>query len=38
VREFACPAQGFGADWVLVLDDAARGYGPPGQVTLERPR
>lgn len=31
VREFAPPAQGFGADWVLVLDDAARGYPAPGE-------
>jgi hypothetical protein len=29
-REFNCPAEGFGADWVLVLDDAARKFGPPG--------
>ena len=26
-REFAPPGEG---DWVLVLDDATRGYGPPG--------
>ncbi len=30
-REFTCPShQGFGADWVLVLDDAARNFPPPG--------
>lgn len=29
-REFTCPAEGFGADWVLVLDDASRGFLPPG--------
>ncbi len=29
-REFAPPSQGFGADWVLVLDDAARQFPPPG--------
>jgi hypothetical protein len=29
-REFTCPAEGFGADWVLVLDDAERGLPPPG--------
>ncbi len=27
---FACPSEGFGSDWVLVLDDAARGFPPPG--------
>ena len=25
-REFAPPSEGFGSDWVLVLDDAARGF------------
>jgi hypothetical protein len=30
-RAFAPPAPGEGLDWVLVLDDAARGYPPPGQ-------
>jgi hypothetical protein len=30
-REFTCPAEGFGADWVLVLDDATRKFPPPGQ-------
>lgn len=30
-REFTPPAQGFSADWVLVLDDAARNFPPPGQ-------
>lgn len=29
-RDFTCPAEGFGADWVLVLDDASKGFGPPG--------
>ncbi len=28
-REFVSPGQG--PDWVLVLDDASRGFGPPGQ-------
>jgi hypothetical protein len=28
---FAPPSQGFGADWVLVLDDAARHAGAPGR-------
>lgn len=32
-REFVCPSEGFGSDWVLVLDDAARGFPPPGQVS-----
>jgi hypothetical protein len=35
-REFVCPSEGFGADWVLVLDDASRGFGPPGVVSLGR--
>ncbi|MBS1855683.1 MAG: glycoside hydrolase family 140 protein [Acidobacteria bacterium] len=30
-REFVCPSEGFGSDWVLVLDDAARGFGAPGR-------
>ena len=30
-REFTCPSEGFGADWVLVLDDAAKNFGPPGR-------
>jgi hypothetical protein len=29
-REFTCPAEGFGSDWVLVLDDAAKNFGRPG--------
>lgn len=28
---FQCPSEGFGSDWVLVLDDAARGFGEPGR-------
>lgn len=28
---FTPPAQGDDNDWVLVLDDAAQGFGPPGQ-------
>ncbi|HEX8984590.1 MAG TPA: glycoside hydrolase family 140 protein [Bryobacteraceae bacterium] len=31
-REFVPPAEGFGADWVLVLDDVSRGFPPPGSV------
>ena len=30
-REFTPPYEGLGSDWVLVLDDAARGYAPPGR-------
>lgn len=30
-REFACPSEGFGSDWVLVLDDASKRFGVPGQ-------
>ena len=30
VREFRPPSQGKGHDWVLVLDDADRGYDAPG--------
>ena len=29
-REFSCPSEGFGSDWVLVLDDAARTFPQPG--------
>ena len=29
-REFVPPSEGFGSDWVLVLDDAARDFPPPG--------
>lgn len=30
-KEFVCPAEGFGADWVLVLDDTARAFPAPGK-------
>jgi hypothetical protein len=30
-REFTPPAGGAGNDWVLVLDDASRGFAPPGK-------
>jgi hypothetical protein len=37
-REFTCPAQGFGSDWVLVLDDAAKNFPAPGSAaTSSRP-
>ena len=26
-RSFVAPAEGFGADWVLIVDDVAKGYG-----------
>jgi hypothetical protein len=26
---FVAPAEGFGADWVLIVDDASKGYQPP---------
>jgi hypothetical protein len=29
MRDFTCPAEGFGSDWILVLDDASRKFGPP---------
>jgi len=29
-REFTCPSEGFGSDWVLVLDDASKNFGAPG--------
>jgi hypothetical protein len=31
-REFTPPSEGFGSDWVLVLDDTAKSFGPPGTV------
>ena len=29
-RDFQCPSEGFGSDWVLVLDDSSRQFPPPG--------
>jgi hypothetical protein len=29
-RDFSCPSEGFGSDWVLVLDDAGRNFPAPG--------
>ena len=29
-REFSPPSEGFGSDWVLVLDDAGRSFAAPG--------
>lgn len=34
-REFTPPDKGEQADWVLVVDDAARAYPPPGQAAKE---
>jgi hypothetical protein len=31
-REFIPPSEGFGSDWVLVLDDESRHFGTPGAV------
>jgi hypothetical protein len=36
-REFTCPSEGFGADWVLVLDDASKNFGKPGGRVGARP-
>lgn len=33
-REFTPPSRGEVLDWVLVIDDAARGFDPPGAVSL----
>jgi hypothetical protein len=34
-REFTAPSHaGFGADWILVLDDAGRNFPPPGSESL----
>lgn len=35
-HEFTCPSEGFGSDWVLVLDDASKNFGTPGR-PLVRP-
>jgi hypothetical protein len=29
-REFECPSEGFGSDWILALDDAGKNFGKPG--------
>jgi hypothetical protein len=35
LREFTPPSHaGFAADWVLVLDDAEKGFAPPGTKSL----
>jgi hypothetical protein len=35
-HEFTCPAEGFGADWVLVLDDVGRKFDVPGTPLRKR--
>jgi hypothetical protein len=30
VHEFTCPSEGFGSDWVLVLDDVSKQFPKPG--------
>lgn len=35
-REFLSPDPGEQLDWILVLDDAAKNYGPPGEGTREQ--
>jgi hypothetical protein len=32
-KDFACPSEGFGSDWVLVLDDVSKKFGTPGKTT-----
>ena len=35
-HRFTPPEPGEALDWVLVLDDAAKGYGPPGRIAPAR--
>jgi hypothetical protein len=30
-HEFVAPSEGFGSDWVLIIDDASRNYKPPAR-------
>ena len=30
-HEFTCPSEGFGSDWVLVLDDSGKNFAKPGK-------
>jgi hypothetical protein len=32
-RQFSPPSEGFGSDWVLVIDDGSMNFPPPGQTT-----
>lgn len=34
VQEFVPPSEGFGSDWVLVLDDGSKAFPAPGQTAL----
>jgi hypothetical protein len=36
-QDFKAPSEGFGSDWVLILDDASKGYKPPVQPLPVRP-
>jgi hypothetical protein len=31
IQFFTPPTSGRGCDWILVIDDASRGFAPPGQ-------
>jgi hypothetical protein len=35
-RLFVPPSEGFGSDWVLVLDDAVKGFREPGRVEVRK--
>lgn len=35
-REFVPQYEGFGSDWVLVLDDVAKGFSSPGATPYQR--
>jgi hypothetical protein len=37
-REFVCPSEGFGSDWVLVLDDVSKAFSAPGARPSASPR
>jgi hypothetical protein len=36
-REFTCPSEGFGSDWILAFDDAARGFRKPATSRTSAP-
>ena len=38
VHEFKCPSEGFGSDWVLVLDDASKNFPGPGNLKEAPPK
>ncbi|MBZ5583267.1 MAG: glycoside hydrolase family 140 protein, partial [Acidobacteriia bacterium] len=35
-RQFTCPSEGFGSDWVLVLDEASRNFPTPGRTAWRK--